>query len=106
MMGLLPIKSKIQMEAKLHKCPSTRHILNSLREMQLSKLDAGICLSCLAEIGLYDAELCNVCCEVLFSTHALVTCQQFAEVIYSFGGPAAPAYSSEVFFQYDGLQEV
>ncbi|EKG04247.1 hypothetical protein TCSYLVIO_004694 [Trypanosoma cruzi] len=85
MMGLLPIKGKIQMEAKLQKCPSARHILKSLREMQLSKLDAGICLSSLAELGLYDAELCNACCEVLFSTHALVTCQQFAQVIYSLG---------------------
>ncbi|RNF20854.1 uncharacterized protein Tco025E_03584 [Trypanosoma conorhini] len=85
MIGLLPIKSKIQMEAKLQKCPSARHILKSLCAMQLSRLDAGICLSCLAEIGMYDAELCNVCCEVLFSTHALVTCQQFAEVIYSLG---------------------
>ncbi|KEG15231.1 hypothetical protein DQ04_00141190 [Trypanosoma grayi] len=84
-MGLLPIKGKVQMEAKVQKCLHSRGILRALREMQLSKLDAGICLSCLAEIGMYDAELCNVCCEVLFSTHALVTSQQFAQVIYSLG---------------------
>ncbi|ORC85640.1 uncharacterized protein TM35_000342520 [Trypanosoma theileri] len=83
--GLLPIKGKVQMEAKVQKCAHSRCILRALRDVQLSKLDAGICLSSMAEMGFYDAELCNACCEVLFSTHALVTSQQFAQIIYSLG---------------------
>ncbi|KAH9578260.1 hypothetical protein LSM04_009583 [Trypanosoma melophagium] len=83
--GLLPIKGKVQMEAKVQKCAHSRCILRALRDVQLSKLDAGICLNSMADMGFYDAELCNACCEVLFSTHALVTSQQFAQVIYSLG---------------------
>ncbi|KAH8620513.1 hypothetical protein ERJ75_000040200 [Trypanosoma vivax] len=83
--GLLPIKSKTQMEAKMQRCSHSRDILKALGEMQLSRLDAGICLSSQAEFGLYDGELCNVCCEVLFSTHALLTSQQLSQIVYNLG---------------------
>lgn len=85
MMGLLPIKSKVQMEAKMQKCEHSRDILRALCEMQFSKLDAGICLTSQAECGFYQSELCNICCEVLFSTHALMTSQQLAQVVHSLG---------------------
>nr|CCC94009.1 conserved hypothetical protein [Trypanosoma congolense IL3000] len=85
MVGLLPIKSKLQMEAKMQKCNYSRDILRALCSMHMSKLDAGICLTWQADFGLYDSELCNVCCEVLFSNHALLTSQQLTKIIHSLG---------------------
>lgn len=83
--GLLPVKHRVQMEAKMQRCAGAREILQSLRYMQLNRLDAGMCLTVLAELGFYDAEVCNMACEVLNSAHSMVTSQQLSQIMFSLG---------------------
>eukprot|EP00796_Vickermania_ingenoplastis_P006727 gene6727-4822_t len=83
--GLLPLKSRVQMEAKMQRCPGARELVSALKSMELNRLDAGMCLTMLSEIGFYDTDLCNLACEVLHSAHAVITSQQFCQIIYSLG---------------------
>lgn len=83
--GLLPMKSRVQMEAKMQRCPGARELLTAMKNMEVNRLDAGMCITLLADLGFYDTDLCNLACEVLHSAHAVVTSQQFAQVIYSLG---------------------
>jgi hypothetical protein len=83
--GLLPIKAKIHMEAKMQRCRGARGLLAALRETELSRIDAGMTLATMAQTGLYDAEVCNRSCETLYSQHALLSSQQLCQVIFHLG---------------------
>ncbi|KAG5464420.1 hypothetical protein LSCM1_00606 [Leishmania martiniquensis] len=83
--GLLPAKAKLRMEAKMQRCVGARGLLASLRQLDLSRTDAGMCLATMAQTGLYDAEVCNRSCEVLFSQHAILSSQQVCQVIFHLG---------------------
>lgn len=83
--GLFPVKNRVQMEAKMQRCPGARDFLQSMKYMEMNRLDAGMCLTLLAELGFYDADVCNMCCEVLNSAHAMVTSQQLSQMLYSLG---------------------
>lgn len=83
--SLLPIKDRVQMEAKMQRCQGSRELMNALKEMTLSRLDAGMGLLLMAELGFYDMDLCNMLCEVLHSSHSAVTSQQFSQIVYSLG---------------------
>lgn len=83
--GLFPVKNRVQMEAKMQRCPGARDLLQSMKYMEMNRIDAGMCLTLLAELGFYDAEVCNMACEVLHSAHAMVTSQQLSQTLYSLG---------------------
>ncbi|KAG5465157.1 hypothetical protein LSCM4_00610 [Leishmania orientalis] len=83
--GLLPAKAKIRMEAKMQRCVGARSLLTSLRELDLNRTDAGMCLATMAQTGLYDAEVCNRSCDVLFSQHAMLSSQQVCQVLFHLG---------------------
>ncbi|KAG5490728.1 hypothetical protein JKF63_00850 [Porcisia hertigi] len=83
--GLLPAKAKIRMEAKMQRCIGARGLLTSLREVNLNRTDAGMCLATMAQTGLYDAEVCNRSCDVLFAQHALLSSQQLCQVLFHLG---------------------
>ncbi|GET93671.1 hypothetical protein, conserved [Leishmania tarentolae] len=83
--GLLPAKAKIRMEAKIQRCVGARALLTSLCKLELNRTDAGMCLATMAQTGLYDAELCNHSCDVLFSQHAILSSQQLCQVIFYLG---------------------
>lgn len=83
--GLLPVKNHVQMEAKIQRCSGARELLQSLKYMEMNRLDAGICLTTLADLGFYDADVCNMACEVFHSSHAMVTSQQFSQILFSLG---------------------
>ncbi|CBZ39034.1 hypothetical protein, conserved [Leishmania donovani] len=83
--GLLPAKAKIRMEAKMQRCVGARGLLTSLRKLELNRTDAGMCLATMAQTGLYDAEVCNRSCDVLFSQHAILSSQQLCQVIFYLG---------------------
>ncbi|CAD2213179.1 hypothetical protein AGDE_09427 [Angomonas deanei] len=83
--SLLPIKPKIQMEAKIQRCYGARDLLNRLCQRELSRLDAGMCLSVMAETGFYDGDVCNLCCSALHTSHPLLTSPQLCQIIHSLG---------------------
>ncbi|XQJ32045.1 hypothetical protein NXY56_008170 [Leishmania guyanensis] len=83
--SLLPAKAKIRMEAKIQRCVGARGLLTSLRELELNRTDAGMCLATMAQTGLYDAEVCNRSCDVLFSQHAILSSQQLCQVMFHLG---------------------
>lgn len=83
--GLLPCKSKLQMEAKMQRCVGARKLLAALGDFELNRIDAGMALATMAEVGLYDAEACNRSCGVLFSHHTLLSSQQLCQVVYALG---------------------
>ncbi|KAK7194067.1 hypothetical protein NESM_000319400 [Novymonas esmeraldas] len=83
--SLLPAKAKIHMEAKMQRCIGARGLLASLREAELNRTDAGMSLATMAQTGLYDAEVCNRSCDVLFWQHALLTSQQLCQVLFHLG---------------------
>lgn len=83
--GLLPIKQRVHMEAKMLRCPGSKELLNALKEMSMNRLDAGMCLTQMAELGFYDRDVCNMACEVLQSSHAIISSQQISQILYSLG---------------------
>lgn len=85
MTGLLPCRSKLQMEAKVQRCAGAREMLASLRDVALNQLDAAMCLTVMAQTGLYDGALCDDSMHVLYDHHAVLTSQQITEVLYSVG---------------------
>lgn len=85
MRGLLPIKSKLQMEAKIQRCQGAREILRWMQGMKFSRLDASMCLQVMAETGLYDSFLCDKSCEVLYGSRVLVSSTQNTEILYNLG---------------------
>jgi len=83
--SLLPVKNKVQMEAKLQKSGEAREILQRIRQLRLSRVDAGSLLMQLAESGLYDADVANMCCDLLLASQSLLSSQQLAQIVYSLG---------------------
>ncbi|CBZ26432.1 conserved hypothetical protein [Leishmania mexicana MHOM/GT/2001/U1103] len=83
--SLLPAKAKVRMEAKMQRCVGARGLLTSLRKLELNRTDAGMCLATMAQTGLYDAEVCNRSCDILFSQHAILSSQQLCQVIFYLG---------------------
>lgn len=83
--GLLPIKAKIHMEAKMQRCRGARGLLAALRDRELNRIDAGMSLATMAQTGLYDPEVCNRSCETLYTQHALLSSQQLCQVLYHLG---------------------
>lgn len=83
--GLLPIKAKIHMEAKMQRCRGARGLLAALREAEFNRIDAGMSLATMAQTGLYDAEVCNRSCETLYAQHALLSSQQLCQVLFHLG---------------------
>ncbi|CCW63302.1 unnamed protein product [Phytomonas sp. EM1] len=85
MIGLLPVKNKIDMEAKLQRCRGARELLIHLRDKKFNSIDAAMSLNTLAEVGFYDEEVCNKSLDVLHASQTLVSSSQLCEVIYSLG---------------------
>ncbi|KPA81688.1 hypothetical protein ABB37_03995 [Leptomonas pyrrhocoris] len=83
--GLLPIKAKIHMEAKMQRCRGARGLLAALRDCAFNRVDAGMSLATMARTGLYDAEVCNRSCETLYAQHALLSSQQLCQVLFHLG---------------------
>jgi hypothetical protein len=84
-MSLLPVKSKLQMEAKLLRLPHARHLLEHLREVSYSRVDAGVCLNTMASSGLYDQAVADTCCAVLHGACPLLSSQQLSQIIFNLG---------------------
>ena len=82
---LLPVKSKLKMEAKIQRSHHAREILQSMREVNLSRIDAGLCLNVMASTGLYDQQVVDTCCAVLHASNSLVSSQQFTQILYNLG---------------------
>lgn len=85
MHSLLPVKGKVQMEAKVQKSGEAREMLKRFRTLKLTRVDAGMLLTVMAETGLYDPEVANDCCEVLRSSQSLLSSQQLAQIVYALG---------------------
>lgn len=83
--ALLPMKPKLQMQAKLHKCPHARQLLHKLADCSLSRLDAIRWLQTLASRGFYDERVVNASCEALRSTLQVVAGRQLAQVAFALG---------------------
>jgi hypothetical protein len=85
MHSLLPVKSKVQLEAKLMRTGEARDILKTLRRLRLSRVDAGMLMGIMAECGLYDEEVANDCGGALSDSISLLSSEQVAHALFSYG---------------------
>jgi hypothetical protein len=83
--ALLPRKTKMHMDIALQRCDHSHRLLQVLRTVPFTRIDAIRLINTIGSTGLYDEQVVRRCCETVDRTVAGATARDIARITYNLG---------------------